>query len=222
MREYLSLSNLGKALLLSALCTLASVPRITEGGLNPRFFIPAAFLSLTFIAGAVTAWSTSAGMAGFWPDWRRQLRGIGIALLAALLLWPVALKLDPVVRAAFAAKSDTYTLLLQYPDSVAGVAALVLWAASFELLFFVAAPAAFFARLFNSKWAAVVGPALARVFVAYYQLTAGQITDAVPLILVTYGAMTAASCFLFSRFGLAAAAVFAAVVDSRLFFIMHP
>lgn len=222
MRKYLSLSNLGKALLLSALCTLMSVPRITEGGLNPRFFIPAAFLSLTLIAGAATAWSACAGMAGLWPDRRRQLRGIGIATLAALLLWPVALKFDPVVRAAFAATNDSRAMLLQYPDSAVGVVALILWSASFELLFFVAAPAAFFARLFNAKWAAIAGPVFVRVFVAHYQLTTGQITDAVPLMLVGHGAMTAAACFLFARFGLAATAVFAAVVDSRLLFLMNP
>ena len=218
MRDYLSVSNLGKALLLSALCTAASVPRIVVGGLNAWFFVPAAFLSLTLVAGVATAWSTCAGMAGLWPDRRRQLCGIGIAILAALLMWPVALKFDPVVRAAFAVRSDPHALLLQYPDSAAGVASLVLWSMSFELLFFVAGSAAFFARLFNLKWAAIAGPVLARVIVAHYQLTTGNITDTIPLILLSTGAMTAASCFLLSRFGLAAAAVFVAVMDSRLFF----
>jgi hypothetical protein len=222
MRDYLSATNLGKALLLSALCTAASVPRIVQGGLDARLFVPAAFLSLTLIAGVATAWSTCAGMAGLWPDRRQQLHGMGIAILAALILWPVALKFDPFVRAAFAARSTPQVLILQYPDSAAGVAALVLWSASFELLFFVAASAAFFARLFNRKWAAIAGPVLARVVVAHYQLTTGGITDAVPLILLSTGIMTAAACFLLSRFGLAAATVFVAVMDSRLFFMMQP
>ena len=222
MRDYLSVSNLGKALLLSVLCTLASVPRIVQGGLDPRFYVPAAFLSLTLVAGSAAAWSACAGMAGLWPDRRRTLCGIGTAMLAALLLWPAALTLDPVVRAALAAPDGGRAMLLQYPDSAAGVAALVLWSASFEMLFFVAAPAAFFARLFNVKWAAIAGPVIVRVLVAYYQLTTGQIVDALPLMLATHAVMIAAACFLFSRFGLAAAAVFAAVADSRLFFMMHP
>ncbi len=219
MREYLSLSNLGKALLLSALCTAVSAPRIVQGGFSLWFYVPAAFLSLTLISGAATAWSTSAGMAGLWPAHRKQLVGSAIAITAALLVWPIALKLDPVVLAAFEAGDNPRTALLQYPDSAAGVVALILWGASFELLFFVAASAAFFARLFNLKWAAVVGPAFARIIVAYYQLTTGNITDAVPLILCGAGATTAVACLLFIRFGLVPAILFVATLDARLFFM---
>jgi len=221
MRDYLSTSNLGKALLLSALCTLASMPRIIQGGFSLWFYIPASFVSLTLIGGAATAWGKCAGMVGFWPDRRKQFRGATLAILAALALWPVALKFDPIVRAAFAAGDDSRALLLQYPDSPTGVASLILWAVGFELLFFIVASAAFFGRLSGRMWLAVVGPALVRVLIAHYQLTAGNITDNVPLILFAAGAMTGASCLLFPNFGIVSTILFVAVLDARLFFMMR-
>lgn len=216
MRDLLSESNLRKALGLSALATAASVPRILHGGLNPWFYVPAAFVSLTLIAGMASAWDRRAGLAGLWPDPRRRWGGAVVAALAGLALVPVALKLDPAVRAAFAGGSNPTTLALQYPGSAAGVLALILWSAGFELLFFVAAPAAFFGRLLNRKWIAIAGPVVLRVVVAHHQLVNGNITGAVPLILTATGVFSGIACLLFAQFGLVAPAVFVAIIEARL------
>ena len=218
MREYLSESNLRKALLVSAVCTLASLPRILHGGMNPAFYVPAAFISLTLVAGMATAWDKRGGMAGLWPDRKHQLTGIGLAVLMALILIPIALKTDPAIKAAFESADSPKAVILQYPESPGGVTALILWSVSFEFLLFVAACAAVFARLFNRRWAAIIGPVLIRVAVAHYQLTTGHVTDASALILMEAAIMTAGATILFTHYGIAAPVVFIALLETRLFF----
>ncbi|MBN1268046.1 MAG: hypothetical protein JXB04_00520 [Kiritimatiellae bacterium] len=217
MREFLSESNLKRAVMLSLPCTLASVPRVMYGQLNPWFFVPAAFLSLTFAAGMATAWGHRAGLTGLWPERQRLVRGLVIATLAALVLTPAALAVDPILESAFAHARDPGMVGLQYPDTAGGVTALLLWAAAFETVFFVAAAAAFFARISGRTWMVIVGPVILRAAVACIQLSGGHVTEAVPLLLAGVAATTALTCVLFARYGLPAASIFIAILSARLF-----
>ncbi len=219
MRDFFSESNLRRSLVLGAIVAVMSIPRILEGGLDPWFYIPSAFVGLTLVAGIASAWSKCAGMAGLWPEKARWLPGVGVAVLLASVILPLAVALDPMFKDAFVAAGDETAVQLQYPDHPGGVMALVLWAVSFETLFFVAASAAFFGRLFNRKWLAVAGPVALRVCVTYYQLTTGNVTEGELLLLFGVGATTTGACVLFVNFGFPAPAVFVAVLVARLFFI---
>lgn len=216
MRVYLSERNLLKAAALGAVVTLMSVPRILVAGLNPAFYIPAAFVGMTLVSGAATAWGGYAGMAGVWP--RRGLgRNLGFATLAGLALALVSfLLLDPVFSQAIAGGGDREFLELQYPVTVGGCAALVLWSAGFETVFFYAAASSFVVRISRRVWTAYVFSAALRLVVTLHQMAGAGITEAEHLFAAGSVVASFITCLLFVRGGLPAAMVFTAVLNLRL------
>lgn len=218
MRTYLSFENLVKASALSAVATAMAAPRLIEGRLSLAFFIPAAFLALVLVGGAATAWSTSAGMAGLFPERRRLLKGLGVALALALIFLPAALWLDPVLRSALEETGDMQRLALRYPATLRGCLALMLWAAGFETIFSLAAVISFLARLTGSAWAALAGAVLLRLWMTYLQCAGAGLESVMPLFMVSSAILMGVGGLLFVRAGLPAAALFTALLDARHLF----
>lgn len=220
MREYLSESNLRKALLLSAVATAMSAPRILVSGFPFWILLLEAFIGLSFISGTITAWGRRAGMAGVAPEHKKVLKGLGLAVVLAVfaaligILW-----LDPVFYRAYAATGDQRLLQLQYPESPFRILALILWAASFETFFFGAGTMSFLARLFNRQSVAIAGAVTFRLAIACYQLSHAGIVNEFFLFVGSYGVALTVVCWLFARYGLPAAVVFVGLANLRLFFV---
>ena len=172
---------------------------------------------MMFIAGAVTAWGRRAGMAGIVTDRRTLWSGLALAVLLALLALPVyLLELDALLRDALRRATGSTLMNLSYPATIRGCLALMLWSAGFQTMFLVAAPMSLFARLTNRSSAAL-GLCLAlRAYVQHRQMAEAGIIAALPLFLIPALATTLAGGFLFARYGLAPAMLFAAALDLRL------
>ena len=217
MRDYLSISNLGKAAGLAALMTLMSVGRLVQGQKSLAFYIPVTFCAMMFIAGAVAAWGRRAGMAGIVTDRRTLCSGVALALLLALLALPVYVwGLDAILRNALRSATSRTLLNLSYPATVGGCLALMLWSAGFQTMFFVAAPMSLFARLTNRQSVALGLTLAVRFYVMHRQMTEAGVSAAVPLFYGLALATTLAGGLLFARYGLAPAMLFAAALDLRL------
>ena len=101
MRDYLSESNLVKAAGLAVVLTVMSLGRLIEARQPLGLYIPATFVAMTLIAGAVTAWGQRAGMPGIVTDRRTFLRGAAVAAGLSLLALPLYLfVLDPLLKTA--------------------------------------------------------------------------------------------------------------------------
>jgi len=219
MREYLTQSNLYKALGLGAIVTAMAVPRILHGRMDPMLYVPAAFMAMTLIAGAGTAWGDRGGMCGLFPGRRRTLAGIGIALLVILVLIPVHLLwIDPCLMKAFSRISDPDVVRLRYPTTLGGMMALMLWTAGFETFFFQVGGMSFCARLTGNQWVAVVFVSTFRMLVTNRFLVQYGIVDYVPLFLVGSAVTGALAAVFFARAGLLATMVFAAGLNLHLVF----
>jgi hypothetical protein len=211
MRDYVSEDNLKRALPIAAVVTLLSLPRIHFTGFPLGMYGVAAFLSMLLIGGAATAWGRKAGMAGCFPDRRLWIGGVLVASLVLLVLVPIQrYVLDPPILAAMEQSGAPETFVLRhYPITTLGRAAMVLWTAGFETLFFVAAPMAFFGRLTGRVWVAVVFTALFRTTVTAGYLS--YIAMPAPFLTLTFGGIQAVTaCVLFARAGLIPASFFAA------------
>jgi hypothetical protein len=218
MRTYLSTHNLLHASILGAAVTVLAIPRILVGGLSPLLFIPAAFLSMTLISGMATAWGKRAGMCGLFPERKRALQGIGVAVVLLLMLIPVCvLWLDRAIYDAARASGDSYFLKMLFPSTVAGALALVLWAIGFETMFFEVAAMSYFSRLVGRQWIAVVLSVVLRGVVTYARLAGVGATDSAWLFLGSVSVAAVIGCVLFARFGLPAAMVFSAGLAMRSF-----
>jgi len=79
MRDYLSESNLFKAAGLAALLTVMSLGRLVQAGVPLGLYVPATFVVMTLVSGAVTAWGRHAGMPGIVTGRRTLLRGLAVA-----------------------------------------------------------------------------------------------------------------------------------------------
>ena len=211
MRDYLSLSNLGKAFLIGGAATALSLPRIVSARFPLETYIPLTFLATTLLAQFAVAWGHKAGLRGMFPAARPMFLGSAIAILLACVLTPIYLRtLDPIFRKALENASDPRLFVLRYPPSLAGKLALTLWSASFEVLFFQAAALAFFARLTGRLWATLLGAVLFRVLVAFLQVSnAGVGAVASPFILSS-AAAGCVSCLIYAYAGMPAAMIFAA------------
>ncbi len=89
MKRYLSISNFKKAALLGVVMTLLSAPRILGSGVMPFQFVISAFAGLTLLAAMATAWSRSAGMNGLFPPRSMVLRGLLLAAILLIILFPI-------------------------------------------------------------------------------------------------------------------------------------
>ena len=219
MRDYLSESNLVKAAGLAVVLTVMSLGRLIEARQPLGLYIPATFVAMTLIAGAVTAWGQRAGMPGIVTDRRTFLRGAAVAAGLSLLALPLYLfVLDPLLKTALLTSRHRTIVELSYPSTWEGRLSLVLWSAGFQALFLQAAPMSLFARL-TGRRSAAVGLCLAlRAYVSYRQVASAGVADGVPLLFVSALVTTAAGCVVFARFGLAPAMLFAAGLDLHVFF----
>jgi len=218
MHTYLSFSNFGRALILATGVTLLSVPRIVQGALPLDLYIPAALIGMILVAGAATAWSREAGMAGLFPHWRLMVTGVGIAVMISLLAVPIQHAwIDPRTKTALAATGNAHLMALRYPGTMGGCVTVMLWSASFETVFFYAATLSFFARLTNRLWVAVALTVALRLFVSMQQMSGTGVFDAIVLMLVATGVVATAACLLFAGTGLIPTMMLAAGLDLHLF-----
>lgn len=218
MRQYLSLSNLWKAMALGFVITMMAVPRILQGRMDPYVFVPAAFFATTLLAGAGTAWEKYGGMCGMFPNKRRLLAGMAIACMLAALLIPVQLLwIDPAFLTALRCLGDSELIRLRFPPTIAGRLALVLWVAGFETLFFQVGAMSFFARLGGNQWIAVTAVCAFRMFVTSKFMAQYGIVDSTSILMAAAAVSAALSCALYARTGLPASMVFAAVYNLHLF-----
>ena len=216
MRTYLSTRNLMSASLLGGAITLLAIPRIIDGGLPPHLFIPASLFSMTLISGMATAWGKKAGMCGIFPDMKRTIRGMGVALLAVLVLIPVCVFwFDSVLYEAAQTSGDAEFIRMLFPRTAFGMLALMLWATGFETMFFEAAAMSYFSRLTGKQWVAVLMSILLRCTVTYLRLSAVGATDQALLFLGSVIVATLIGCTLFAKFGLPAAMLFSAGMAIR-------
>lgn len=213
MREYANLGNLKRASILGALIAVMSMPRLADAGMSMSTYLPAAFLAMTLVSTAATAWGDKSGLQGIFPSKRLQLRGILIALLLGLCALPIKILLtDPILRCSL----PTRMMNLAFPATTIGVIGLILWASGFENMFFNVAATSYFTRLSRNMWLAIVLSASFRTFVSSRILMAAGIQS--PLIL----SLNAITCFiastLFATSGLPAASIFTAIAASSVAF----
>jgi hypothetical protein len=218
MRDYLTISNLSKAMALGGCVTLMSLPRLVQGG-EPRWlYVSTAIFCLVLLAGAATAWGRCGGMLGLFPRGRRRLIGLSTGLAAGLLIVPLyTMWLDPWLSEALRHAGDADRLQLEFPDAPWKKVAIVLWAAGFQVLFFNAAAMSFLCRLTNNVPVALILAIVFRLFVSHLQFEDVPI-DGTLAFALTHALVCAIGCILFARTGLMPVALFAAVLASRHFF----
>lgn len=205
MRNYLSMSNLRSAVLMAMVMTPLTAPRILLSGILPVQYIAASFAALTLLAGMVTAWGRSAGMREFLPSWRTSMAGCGVVMLVLGVFLPMQILIfNPTFQAALVQLDRPVIKRLLFPETVMDGMALVLWAVSFEVLFFQGAAMSFFARLTNSLPTAMICSVLLRMYVAYLKLGEIGLSSGTVFILSVVGLSSMAACLIFARFGLPA------------------
>ncbi len=215
MRDYLQLSNLSRATRLGGIITLMSIPRLVQGNAPHWLYVFAAFLCLTLVAGAATAWGETGGMAGLFPRDRRLGVGLVFAVLAGILVGIIhSVALDPLLQEALVDSGNTDRLLLQFPNTIGKQVAIILWVAGFQALFFNAAAMSFLCRLTRRITIALPLAIAFRVFVSHLQLESLHLGAIVPYYAMN-GISCAVGCMLFARAGLIPASLFAAILASR-------
>ena len=205
MKRYLSISNFKKAALLGAVMTLLSAPRILGSGLMPFQFVISAFAGLTLLAAMATAWGRSAGMNGLFPPRNIALRGLLLAAILLIILFPIKVFwFNPLLYTIVEQTGNEDALRLLFPDTFTSGVSLVLWVMSFEVLFFKAAAMSFFARLTNRISAAVILSTMLRVFVTSLMINNIGVETSLFLILSHAAFINMLSCLMFARYGLPA------------------
>lgn len=214
MRSYCTVVNLGKSAGLSAAVTMMAVGRLSQGHMPLAAYIPLTFVAMVLVTGAVTAWGTQAGMPGVVTDRGTFLRGALLAL--ALALVSVAahrLGGNAFLRELLQDPRHALVLELTLPSTLQGQLSLVLWSAGIQVMILMAAPMSLFARITRNRWLAL-GLCLAlRAYVVHQQMVYAGITDGAPWFLTSALLSTATGCFLFARFGLGPAMLFAAAAE---------
>ncbi len=213
MWDYANIGNLKRAAFLGLIICVMSVPRISDAGLPLATYLPAAFLAMTLVSAAATAWGAQSGLKGLFPSHNRMVWGLIASLvlgLSSLLI--KAYVTDPILKAALPPRM----LALSFPASAAGVLGLILWAAGFENMFFNVAATSYFTRLSRNMWLAVALSACFRTFVSSRLLLSAGIQSPALLGLNALSSLTA--CVLFAKSGLPAAALFSAITASSVAF----
>jgi hypothetical protein len=220
MRDYLSQTNLRNAAVLGLVIALMSIPRIFIWGKSPASYGLAAFLGMTLISGAATAWGTRAGMCGLFPERKRAITGMLIAIFLSLMMLPLYIAwIDPLLLPAIKATGDANMLAMRYPSAPPGQFALFMWSASFEVMFFQGGIMSVISRATGRQWVAVAVAVGIRSLVTSGQLSQLHIANAQPFLVSTSAVVTMISCLLFARFGLLATMVFSAGVCLHVLFL---
>ena len=216
MRDYVSLQNLRRSALLSAVVTVMTVPRLVQAGLPMDIYVPATILSMLLVCGAPAAWSHKGGLRGLFPA-GRVWRGVGIAFLLSLLALPYFYYAAPVMRELLRSTGNVKLFELNYPESTADRLALVLWSGGFQTMFFCAAPMALFCRLLRRVWPAVILTVLMRVLVMGYRFSFVGVTHDILPALCASAVAAAVYSVLYAKAGLPATMVFAGGLNAHLF-----
>lgn len=213
MRDYANIGNLKRAAVLGLTICFMSIPRISEAGLTLSTYLPAAFLAMTLVSAAATAWGDKNGLVGVFPSRNRIIWGLLAAMFCGMCALPVKVYLtDPLLKADLPARM----LALSFPTSAIGVAGLILWAAGFENMFFNVAATSYFARLSRNMWLAIALSASFRTFVSSRLLLSAGMES--PLLLCLNALSCLISCILFSKSGLPASALFSALTAASVAF----
>ncbi|MBT3296966.1 MAG: hypothetical protein HN919_04925 [Verrucomicrobia bacterium] len=219
MRVFLSYNNLIRAAALATVVTLMSLGRLVQGQMPLLLFIPATFGLMMFVGGAVTAWGQSAGMPGVVTDRGTLRRGTAVALTLSLIVLPLRLLwLEALVRRALLSASSPSVHALAYPDSLRGIAALILWSCGFQVLFTQAAPMSLGARLTRSQPVAIAICVTIQAYIFHQQLLTSGIHDFGLLLVLSTLGRTLVGCLVFSRYGLLPTMLLAAGTNVHLFF----
>lgn len=223
MKDYLSISNFHRAVRLSAVIVLLSVPRIAARMPDRLLlFTAAAFVSLILACGAATAWERRGGLAGLYPSPGVVVRGIiaalilGIASIAAHRLW-----FDDKLFCIIKDHLPLQVLERYFPRTVAGQAALVLWTASFEATFFYAATVTFWTRILNNATAGIVATVIGRMFIGYLLVAGMGLREYAGVFIVVLFFSGIVSSILFARAGLIAVMIYNGVSACHLFLGPH-
>ena len=199
MRDYLSFQNLRKAALLGAPMVVMSAPRILLSGF-PFSFVIAAYAGLICFGGMATAWSREAGMRGLFPERKVMLRGIVVVVGLLIVIVPLQARfLNPLIYGRIEAAGESTALKLLFPGTIVDGLALMLWAMSFEALFFQGAVMSFFAKLTHRLSLTIILSVAVRVLVAGMKLDdVGVLADSVVvLFLVAIGSAISSTVFAF-------------------------
>jgi len=217
MRAYLDEANLLKALAVGAVATALCTPRLVVSPVPADLYIPLAFLLLTLLAGAVTAWGRCGGMVGAFPRGCRVWKWSFWAAVAGVALTPIyACWLDPMLKQALTAAGNTSRLRLQCPDTFSACLAAALWVVGFQVLFYDAAAMSFFSRL-TKRWPIALALAVVlRIFITHRQFSTIPVESILPFHAMNCLA-SIGGCLFFARAGLPGAATFAFMLSLRRF-----
>lgn len=218
MRDYLTDSNLVRSAGLSAVLTLMSAGRLLQGDLPFIEYVILTFLVMILISGAVWAWGRSAGMPGIVTDRQTLVTGVAIAVVVSLVMLPIRICwLDRLAHRLLQGAGNQAFVELSYPSSWSGRLALVLWSAGFQVMFLQAAPMSLFTRV-TGRPVVAAGLCIAlRAYVVYRQMAEAGIMEGAWLFMVPATAGVAVGCFLFARYGLVPAMLFAGGTDLHVF-----
>ena len=220
MRDYLTTRNFAAAAGLGLLAALLSLPRLITAGTNVMFFFPAAWVSMTLIGGAATAWGKNIGRAQLWIEPERLQMGFAIVICSAtaLAVFRTVFADPAMLNAINHSPAAMPSRNIHLPRQPGMIIALMLWAASFETVFFRAGSICFFGRLTGRKNLSIFMAALLRTWVSAFQMNSLDIAAPMPcLLLSAVQSITAGTVFVY--FGLVPAAVFSALIEARLLFL---
>lgn len=219
VRDCLRLPSLIHGALFALAATVLAIPRLQEGRLDDHLvaLLPLTFVLMFPVGVAAVAWQRKAGMAGLLPAREKGARGLVWALVLGVACMLGAVWLDAGYLAILKEKGDPVLLRLQYPDTVYGAWALLLWGAGFHTLFFVAGGLAFFARLTNVLWISIVMTVAVRAVVSILRVRDAGMEQLLPDVLLSSVVLMTIKCLLLVRYGLPAPIVFGVVLDSRHF-----
>ena len=219
MRKFISTANLKQAVGWAVVITTMSVGRILQAGAMPGLQIPAAFLAMIFVCGAVTAWGTSAGMPGIMTDRKTLVQGTLVTICLTLIALPIQLFwIAPFTYKSLLASAKPSLAALMFPATVGSQIALLLWSVGFQTMFLQSGPMSFFARLVYRQSIALALCLVFRVYVAHHQLAGASLAWMEPVLFLSPLLATGAGCLVFARFGLAPTILLALGLNLHLLF----
>ncbi len=217
MRDYLKEKNLRRASGIAVVVTVMATPRLVLAGVDLGVYLPAGLLSMILVAAAATAWGHYGGLHGMFPARRRMVAGIVMAVALALIVLPLALRLDALRQELLAAGEIDHWRVQPVPTDPAAIMALLLWSAGFETMFFQAGALSYLARLLKHRRPALAGAVLLRGGVTYLQMGGDLGADAALIFQagVMVDALLAGGLYFVA--GWPAAATYTVMLGSRHF-----